>query len=156
MPPSPAEVQERDNPSFDLKDRYARVRALSEALARPLSAEDQCVQSMPDASPAKWHLAHTTWFFERMVLAQRDGYRAFDPNYDAVFNSYYLGLGTPFLRAERGLLTRPGVDEILAYRRHVDAAMADTFDDPQLRATIALGLHHEQQHQELLLTDTKH
>jgi ergothioneine biosynthesis protein EgtB len=156
MPPSPAELQDQAGPSFDLKDRYPRVRALSEALARPLSHEDQCVQSMPDASPTKWHLAHTTWFFERMVLAGRDGYCAFDPNYDALFNSYYLGLGTPFLRAERGLLTRPGVDEILAYRRHVDTAMADTFDDPQLRATIALGLHHEQQHQELLLTDIKH
>ncbi len=136
--------------------RFASVRALSEALVRPLSAEDQCVQSMPDASPAKWHLAHTTWFFERMVLRANADYRPFDADYDALFNSYYLGLGTPFTRAERGLLTRPSADAVMAYRRHVDAAMDAALDDPAHADLIALGLNHEQQHQELLLTDIKH
>ncbi len=114
---------------------------------------------MPDASPAKWHLAHTTWFFERMVLTARAGYEVFDPRYDALFNSYYLGLGTPFARARRGLLTRPGADDVLRYRRHVDAAMQrllESDDAAALHDTIALGLHHEEQHQELLLTDIKH
>jgi len=136
--------------------RYTAVRALSEALAAPLSPEDQCVQSMPDASPIKWHLAHTTWFFERMILAGRPGYRVFDERYDALFNSYYLGLGAPFARARRGLLTRPSAAEVLAYRRHVDDAMQATFDDERAANTIVLGLHHEQQHQELMLTDIKH
>jgi len=139
-----------------LRQRYEAVRALTEALARPLSAEDQCVQSMPDASPAKWHLAHTTWFFERMVLAGRWGYRPFDPRYDALFNSYYFGLGTPMTRAERGLVTRPCVQEVIDYRHHVDSAVLELIDEPEQVATIELGLNHEQQHQELLLTDIKH
>jgi len=139
-----------------LRQRYRRVRALTEALARPLSAEDQCVQSMPDASPAKWHLAHTTWFFERMVLAPRAGYRPFDSRYDALFNSYYLGLGTPMIRVERGLVTRPSAQEVLDYRHYVDSAVADLTDMADLAPTIELGLNHEQQHQELLLTDIKH
>jgi ergothioneine biosynthesis protein EgtB len=136
--------------------RYAAVRGHSENLVRPLSAEDQCVQSMPDASPAKWHLAHTTWFIERMILRQSKAYTVFDTDYDALFNSYYLGLGTPFTRARRGLLTRPDVEEVMSYRRHVDAAMEPVFADPALHATIELALQHEQQHQELLLTDIKH
>ena len=139
-----------------LRRRYAAVRALSEALARPLSAEDQCVQSMPDASPTKWHLAHTTWFFERMILAGRRGYRPFDARYDALFNSYYLGLGTPMTRAERGLLTRPSLREVIDYRHHVDSAVLDVIDQEELAGLIELGLNHEQQHQELLLTDIKH
>jgi ergothioneine biosynthesis protein EgtB len=139
-----------------LAARYAAVRRFSEALAGPLSPEDQSVQSMPDASPAKWHLAHTTWFFERLVLSRKAAYEVFDPRYDALFNSYYLGLGTPFARARRGLLTRPGAAEVIAWRRHVDAAMEDMFADPALHDTIELGLNHEQQHQELLLTDIKH
>jgi ergothioneine biosynthesis protein EgtB len=139
-----------------LARRYAAVRALSESLVRPLSAEDQCVQSMPDASPAKWHLAHTTWFIERMILRRSNAYEPFDRDYDALFNSYYLGLGTPFTRARRGLLTRPGAEEVMSYRRHVDAAMDTVFADPALHATIELALQHEQQHQELLLTDIKH
>lgn len=139
-----------------LRRRYAAVRSLSAGLARPLSAEDQCVQSMPDASPTKWHLAHTTWFFERMVLARRPNHRPFDARYDALFNSYYLGLGTPMVRAERGLITRPSLDDVLSYRRHVDAAMADMLGDEEAAPTIELGLNHEQQHQELLLTDIKH
>ncbi len=139
-----------------LAARYAAVRRLSETLAGPLSPEDQSVQSMPDASPVKWHLAHTTWFFERLVLSRRTAYQVFDPRYDALFNSYYLGLGTPFARARRGLLTRPGAAEVIAWRRHVDAAMEEMFADPVLHDTIELGLNHEQQHQELLLTDIKH
>src|SRR5580698_1468879 len=111
--------------------RYAAVRGHSENLVRPLSAEDQCVQSMPDASPAKWHLAHTTWFIERMILRQSKAYTVFDTDYDALFNSYYLGLGTPFTRARRGLLTRPDVEEVMSYRRHVDAAMEPVFADPR-------------------------
>ena len=95
-----------------LLQHYRAVRELSTAIANTLTAEDQSVQSMPDASPTKWHLAHTTWFFERMVLARTPGYEPFDARYDAIFNSYYLALGTPFTRANRGLLTRPGVAEI--------------------------------------------
>jgi len=144
------------NPPSTLRRRFREVRGLSEALVRPLSAEDQGVQSMPDASPAKWHLAHTTWFFERMLLVPRRGYRPFDARYDVLFNSYYLGLGTPMTRAERGMLTRPSAEEVLDYRHHVDCAVADLLDDGTCAATIELGLNHEQQHQELLLTDIKH
>jgi ergothioneine biosynthesis protein EgtB len=113
---------------------------------------------MPDASPTKWHLAHTTWFFERLVLANVPGYEAFDSRYDAIFNSYYLGLGTPFTRANRGLLTRPALDDVMAYRRHVDEAMEKISNraGAKQRDVIVLGLHHEQQHQELMLTDIKH
>ncbi len=138
--------------------RYRDVRALSAAIAAPLSAEDQNVQSMPDASPIKWHLAHTTWFFERMILSGLPGYEPFDARFDAIFNSYYLGLGTPFTRANRGLLTRPGADEVQAYRAHVDEAMERMLAHagPEKRALTELGLHHEQQHQELMLTDIKH
>jgi ergothioneine biosynthesis protein EgtB len=141
-----------------LSQFFRDVRALSTAIAEPLSAEDQCVQSMPDASPTKWHLAHTTWFFERMVLAQNPNYEPFDARYDAIFNSYYLSIGTPFTRANRGLLTRPGLAEVYAYRAHVDDAMERLLPHagPEKRAQTALGLHHEQQHQELILTDIKY
>jgi ergothioneine biosynthesis protein EgtB len=140
----------------ELASRYRTVRALSEELAAPLSAEDQNIQSMPDASPTKWHLAHTTWFFEQLVLVPRAGYREFNPRYGEIFNSYYLGLGTPFTRAERGVLSRPGIDEVMAYRAHVDAAMHSALEDGEHDKWIELGLNHEQQHQELLLTDIKH
>ena len=137
---------------------YKEIRHLSTAIAGTLSAEDQQIQSMPDASPTKWHLAHTTWFFEKMVLARDSNYEPFDDRYDAIFNSYYLGLGTPFTRANRGLLTRPGIADVYAYRDHVDRAMEQMLQDAgsERRATIVLGLHHEQQHQELMLTDIKH
>lgn len=135
---------------------YEETRSLSLAIAAPLSPEDQCVQSMPDASPMKWHLAHTTWFFERMLLAGEPGYETFDPRFDEIFNSYYLGLGTPFTRANRGLLTRPSVERVLAYRAHVDRAMAPLLEREEKRDLIALGVNHEQQHQELMLTDIKH
>ena len=137
--------------------RTTRARTL--ALAAPLSDEDAQLQSMPDASPAKWHLAHTTWFFETLVLAPHlAGYRVFDERWPRLFNSYYESLGPRHARPQRGLLSRPSLAEVLAYRAHVDAALADLL--PQAgaaaRALIELGCHHEQQHQELLLTDILH
>ncbi|MDB5814124.1 MAG: ergothioneine biosynthesis protein EgtB [Rhodocyclales bacterium] len=146
-----------------LSRRYDLVRALSETLAAPLSAEDQCVQSMPDASPTKWHLAHTSWFFETVVLkAYIPGYRVFDEHFHFLFNSYYESLGARHPRAERGLLTRPALQAIMDYRAHVDAAMrafigsADAAAWSTAEPLLVLGLNHEQQHQELLLTDIKH
>ena len=140
-------------------EHFLAVRKLTEQLATPLSAEDQTVQSMPDASPTKWHLAHTTWFFETFVLRPhaRD-YREFDPAYEYLFNSYYEAVGPRHPRPQRGMITRPGVGEILAYRRHVSEAMADllTSGDNRIDQLVELGLHHEQQHQELLLMDAKH
>jgi ergothioneine biosynthesis protein EgtB len=117
------------------------------------------VQSMPDVSPTKWHLAHVTWFFERFVLKPHlAGYRELEPRYDYLFNSYYYTAGEMHARPRRGLLSRPTVEEVLAYRRHVDAAMTRLLDgaDDAVRYLIVLGLHHEQQHQELMLTDIKH
>ncbi|MFO1248061.1 MAG: ergothioneine biosynthesis protein EgtB [Alphaproteobacteria bacterium] len=143
-------------PSQSLAQAYAAVRAYSEALAAPLSAEDCTIQSMPDASPVKWHLAHTTWFFETVILSQRAGYKPFDPRFAYLFNSYYEALGPRHPRPRRGLLTRPSLEEVLAWRAHVDAAMGDVCGDESLRDAITLGLHHEQQHQELILTDIKH
>ena len=142
-----------------LAAQYLRVRARSLALVAPLSAEDACVQAMPDTSPAKWHLAHVTWFFETFVLEAREaGFQPFHPAFRELFNSYYNAVGKQFARAERGLLTRPGLAEILAYRANVDARMAGviTQADAPTRASIELGLHHEQQHQELLLMDIKY
>ncbi len=143
--------------------RYDAVRASTEALAAPLSAEDQTVQSMPDVSPTKWHRAHVTWFFETFLLTPRlAGYREFDPAYGFLFNSYYETVGPRHPRPERGMLTRPGIAEIAAYRAHVDAAMRRliaTADEATWRAAaplIDLGLNHEEQHQELILMDIKH
>lgn len=144
-----------------LAQRYREIRAHTEALVAPLSAEDCALQSMPDASPGKWHLAHTTWFFETFVLESRvDGYRPFDPSYRVLFNSYYEGVGDRHPRPERGMLSRPDLAMVFAYRAHVDRAMARCIDaagvDPALHALIELGLNHEQQHQELVLTDLLH
>ena len=139
--------------------RFLAVRGQTERLAAPLSPEDQTVQSMPDASPTKWHLAHTTWFFETFVLRPHaPGYRAFDPAYEYLFNSYYEAVGPRHPRPQRGLLSRPGVDEIMAYRRHVSDAMAELLERgaANVQALVELGLHHEQQHQELILMDAKH
>ncbi len=143
-----------------LASRYRRVRAQSMALALPLSAEDAMVQSMPDASPTKWHLAHTTWFFERFVLARRAGYQPVDPQWDYLFNSYYQSLGPMHARPQRGLLSRPSLQAVCAYREEVDARLqrrlhAGDLDGDDARVVL-LGTHHEQQHQELLLTDIKH
>ncbi|HET6184083.1 MAG TPA: ergothioneine biosynthesis protein EgtB [Acetobacteraceae bacterium] len=143
-----------------LAARFLTTRAHTEHLAAALSAEDQCVQSMPDASPAKWHRAHTTWFFEEFVLRPHlPGYRAFDPAFSYLFNSYYEAVGPRHPRPSRGLLTRPSAEEVGRYRRAVDARMEQFLREPlrpELAALIELGVQHEQQHQELLLTDILH
>ncbi|KAB7647538.1 ergothioneine biosynthesis protein EgtB [Polymorphobacter fuscus] len=138
-----------------LQDDFQKVRALTAALATPLSDADASGQSMPDASPAKWHLAHTTWFLETFLLAGRSGYRLFDDRFGFLFNSYYESVGPRLRRDRRGMLTRPSLDDVLAFRAHVDAAMVrhwQDFDTPA-RALVTLAINHEQQHQELLLTD---
>jgi ergothioneine biosynthesis protein EgtB len=142
-------------------ERYARVRAATLALCDGLEPEDTVVQSMPDVSPTKWHLAHTSWFFETFVLAPRlDGYRSPDPQYAFLFNSYYNSVGAMHRRVHRGLLSRPTLAEVIAYRRHVDdhveRLLGRTTSDEALASLIVLGLNHEQQHQELILTDIKH
>ena len=139
--------------------RYRAVRNATERLAAPLSAEDQNLQSMPDASPVKWHRAHTAWFFETFVLSKIAGYPAFHPAYGFLFNSYYDAVGARHARPQRGLLSRPSAEEIGAYRAHVDAAMVDLLAggvDAETAALIELGLNHEEQHQELMLTDLLH
>ena len=146
-----------------LVERFRAERAETEMLAAPLSAEDQAIQSMPDASPTKWHRAHTTWFFETVILRRfSPRYEVFDPSYAYLFNSYYESLGARHPRAERGLITRPSVAEIAQYRAHIDRATTELLEETALggEAKIAalteLGIHHEQQHQELLLTDILH
>jgi len=140
-------------------DRYCDVRTRTEALAEPLSGEDQTVQSMPDVSPTKWHRAHTTWFFETFVLADTPYRSPYDPAFDYLFNSYYELVGPRFERAQRGVLSRPGAAEIGRYRHDVDARVrsliADGLDGRH-EELVVLGMHHEQQHQELLLMDIKH
>jgi ergothioneine biosynthesis protein EgtB len=143
----------------ELSSRFLAVRGVTEALVAGLTEEDQCVQSMPDASPTKWHRAHTTWFFEQFVLLPHvAGYAVFDSTFGFLFNSYYEAVGPRHPRPFRGLLTRPSADQITLYRRHVDAAVADALPGlaPEVAAIVELGLHHEQQHQELLVTDVLH
>lgn len=143
----------------DLEVRYTAVRRQTEDLCTPLVTEDYVIQSMPEASPVKWHLAHTSWFFETFILQPRlVGYRAFHPHFGFLFNSYYQAVGPRWPRPERGLLSRPTVAEIYRYRTYVDEHMARVcrLDDPALHAVVSLGLNHEQQHQELILTDLKH
>jgi ergothioneine biosynthesis protein EgtB len=136
---------------------YRAVRAHTEALTKSLSAEDCVIQSMPDTSPVKWHLAHTSWFFETLILAEEPGYLPFDSRFGYLFNSYYEALGPRHPRPRRGLITRPSLEEVMAYRRHVDAAMESLLlRRSDLQARVELGLNHEQQHQELILTDIKH
>ncbi len=141
-------------------ERFCRVRSLTDELAAPLSAEDQTVQSMPDVSPTKWHRAHTSWFFEEFVLGRfAAGHAPFHPGYGYLFNSYYETVGRRHARNERGLLSRPGIAEIAAYRAAVDEAMVELLGrpvGPEAGWLVELGLHHEQQHQELLLMDIKH
>ncbi len=143
-----------------MQERYQAVRGHSERLAAPLSAEDQAIQSMPDASPTKWHLAHTTWFYETFLLGRFEpGYKVCNPDYAFLFNSYYEAAGPRHARPARGMITRPSVAEVIAYRRHVYAAMLRLLGrdvPPDLRFLVELGLHHEQQHQELLVTDVLH
>ncbi len=143
-----------------LAESYCRVRSRSLALCAPLTPEDMMVQSCADASPAKWHLAHTTWFFETFVLQEfAPGYRAFHPDFVWLFNSYYNGVSAQPEKKLRSSFSRPTAEEILAYRHHVDAAMEDFAGSAvpdEARERIVLGLNHEQQHQELLITDIKH
>ncbi len=159
--PIPSTARDAGSLAFDvLAGRYRAVRGETERRAAPLSPEDQQIQSMDDCSPAKWHRAHTTWFFETFVLGQAPDYTPFDPHFAYLFNSYYEALGPRHPRPQRGLLTRPSADAVTAYRAHVDAAMEALLDhgrlSPQAAELIELGLNHEQQHQELLLTDIKH
>jgi ergothioneine biosynthesis protein EgtB len=145
-----------------LSARYSALRQHSLQIAAPLSDEDQCVQSMPDASPTKWHLAHTSWFFENVVLLPFvPGYQVFDEAFAYLFNSYYEALGPRHPRPQRGLLTRPSLTQVLAFRQHVDAAMQQVLRQaenlsPQALTLVELGLNHEQQHQELMQTDILH
>jgi len=145
----------------ELGEHFPAIRNATESLAAGLSAEDCALQSMSDASPVKWHLAHTTWFFETFVLERCDAaHRAFHPAFRVLFNSYYNGVGEQYPRPRRGLLSRPGLDEVLRYRAHVDERMrallaGRTLSDEAL-GVVELGLHHEQQHQELIVTDVKH
>jgi ergothioneine biosynthesis protein EgtB len=162
-PLHPAQPHAAAEPRATLAARYDAVRAQTEALCAPLEVEDFVVSSMPDVSPTKWHLAHTSWFFETFILSQFEpAYRSPNPRYSFLFNSYYVQAGERHCRAKRGLVTRPTVAEVFAYRAHVDGAMralvARVAADPEHPALplVELGLHHEQQHQELLLTDIKH
>ncbi|MCM2370471.1 ergothioneine biosynthesis protein EgtB [Aporhodopirellula aestuarii] len=146
--------------SESIKDRYRRVRELSMRIAAPLSAEDCAIQSMPDASPTRWHLAHTTWFFETFLLKERPGFAPFNPSFERLFNSYYNSVGQPFPRNRRGQISRPGLNETIDYRRHVDDAVTELLSESELSpsqlSVLELGLNHEQQHQELMFTDVKH
>jgi ergothioneine biosynthesis protein EgtB len=143
------------------REAFLAVRSETERRAAPLSPEDQVVQSMPDASPAKWHRAHVTWFFEQFLLRQfAPSYRPFDDRFAFLFNSYYVAAGPRYARPQRGLITRPGVAETTGYRAHVDAAVVDLIETTQeperFCAILEIGLNHEQQHQELMLTDILH
>ncbi len=143
----------------DLKGRFFATRKLTAVLAAPLSDADATVQSMPDASPTKWHLAHVTWFLESFILRDHvAGYRAFDDSFAYLFNSYYEAEGARHSRAARGLITRPSLVEVHAYRAHVEAALDAHWNNlPETAlALLELGIQHEQQHQELLLTDILH
>jgi ergothioneine biosynthesis protein EgtB len=142
-----------------LSERFRAVRGHTERLVAALTDEDQCVQSMPDASPAKWHRAHTTWFFEQFALGPNlPGYKVFDDKFSFLFNSYYEAVGARHPRPARGLITRPGAREVGEYRRHVDEGVARLLAEREANVAelIELGLHHEQQHQELLVTDMMH
>jgi len=143
-----------------LATTYMQTRALTDRITRPLSAEDCMVQSMDDASPTRWHLAHTTWFFETFILKEQPGYAVFDEQFGFLFNSYYNTIGEQYARDRRGVISRPGLETIREYRLHVDLAMrtyleSDSFNDSQMEL-IQIGIQHEQQHQELILTDIKH
>jgi len=161
--PCPSLFSDSDSLAQKLVEAFLEVRNETERRAAPLSPEDQLIQSMPDASPAKWHRAHTTWFFEQFLLGEHSpGYQPFHPDYAFLFNSYYVSAGPRHARHQRGHLTRPSAEEVTAYRRHVDAAVVKFFqtaDEDKLASLVPLvevGLNHEQQHQELMLTDILH
>lgn len=157
---SVVDTQSSHYSSTSLKEHYRRVRAMSVQIASPLSAEDCVIQSMPEASPTKWHLAHTSWFFETFLLKQRPGFQAYDPRFESLFNSYYNGVGKAFPRDKRHHISRPGLEETFSYRQHVDRLILDWIDSETLSDhqcdILILGLNHEQQHQELMFTDIKH
>ena len=151
-----------DNRDF-LRLSYLDNRQRSIDICAPLASEDYVIQTMPDVSPPKWHLAHTSWFYEAFLLSQfKKSYTCFHPLFDTLFNSYYVTHGNPYPRPQRGLLSRPTVEEVIQYRHHVDEAMQQLIQDvseqdwQELSALVVLGINHEQQHQELLLTDIKH
>jgi ergothioneine biosynthesis protein EgtB len=159
--PQPVLVLPQSRPAEALAARFTYVRRLSRAICEPIETEDYVVQSMPDASPAKWHLAHTSWFFEQFLLKPLlTGYSAFHPDFEYLFNSYYQSVGRMHERPHRGLLTRPTVREVLLYREHVDEHMQKLLharsDDDRVLSLTTLGLNHEQQHQELMFTDLLH
>ena len=143
-----------------LQKSYLQVRNFTDQIVGPLTAEDCMVQSMDDVSPTRWHIAHTTWFFETFVLKQNPGYQEFDPQFNYLFNSYYNSIGKQFPRPQRGFISRPGLDQIKEYRSFVDNSMTELLAggdlDENTARVIEVGLHHEQQHQELILTDIKH
>ncbi len=143
-----------------LHERYTRVRQASLGLVVPLEAEDMVIQSMPDASPTRWHLAHVTWFFEHFLLSKQVEFKPYREGWDFLFNSYYYSVGDMYKRPVRGLLSRPTVAEVFEYRAHVDELMSELTEgskgDPEFEFLVTLGLNHEQQHQELILTDIKH
>lgn len=157
------EEKQNGDPNSPLIDNYRTVREFTEALCKPLCTEDYVIQSMPDVSPTKWHLAHTSWFFETFVLSKvNPHYKSPHPQYSYLFNSYYVQVGERHVRSERGLLSRPTVEEVYYYRHHVDRNMleflgeADKAEIKEIAPVIETGLHHEQQHQELIVTDIKH
>ena len=143
-----------------LAQHFLQTRRFTDRLVEPLSAEDCMVQSMDDVSPTRWHLAHTTWFFETFALKEEPGYEVFDETFNYLFNSYYNTIGAQFPRPRRGVLSRPGLEEIKRYREYVDAQVIERLASPKyaerMRDIIEVGIHHEQQHQELILTDIKH
>jgi ergothioneine biosynthesis protein EgtB len=161
--PCPSLPSDSGGLAQNLTEAFLKVRNETERRAAPLTPEDQVIQSMPDASPAKWHRAHTTWFFEQFLLGEHcQGYQPFHPDYAYLFNSYYVSAGPRHARHQRGHLTRPGAADVTAYRRHVDAAVVKFFRETEseklaaIAPLVEVGLHHEQQHQELLLTDILH
>jgi ergothioneine biosynthesis protein EgtB len=155
-----AVASQTEAPGSKLAQRYREVRRRTEWLAEPLTPEDQNLQSMPDASPVKWHLAHTSWFFETFLLIPHQrGYQRFHKDFTYLFNSYYNAVGERPERPQRSFMSRPGQEEVMCYRRHVDAAMEELLQPgvaAEVSALVELGLNHEQQHQELILTDIQH
>ena len=163
IPSMTSEIQESGSEQRALAERYQQVRQATEALSAPLAVEDYVIQSMPDCSPTKWHLAHVSWFFETFLLKPSvPEYRPLNPQYAYLFNSYYNAAGDKYPRPQRGLISRPTVDEVYRYRRHVDEHVLDVLecageeDLPRVAPIVTLGLNHEQQHQELIVTDLKH
>ncbi|MBI4228095.1 MAG: ergothioneine biosynthesis protein EgtB [Deltaproteobacteria bacterium] len=157
------QTKQNESLNITLSKRYSNVRRFSEELTEPLETEDYVIQSMPDVSPTKWHLAHTSWFFETFVLSEvNPNYISPHPQFNYLFNSYYVQVGERHCRPKRGLISRPTVEEVFRYRRHVDQNILEFLeiaDEEQIRgiaSVIEVGLHHEQQHQELMLTDLKH